>query len=61
MQYVLNFKNKLFKTDNHKGYNCDLARLVLACANNHAHAMDDRGTQETILESCSADGGGINR
>ena len=39
--YALDFRYKLFETNNHKGYRSDLPRLVFVCANNHLYPIDD--------------------
>ena len=39
--YALDFKYKLFETNNHKGYRSDLPRLVFVCANNHLYPIND--------------------
>ena len=38
--YALDFKYKLFETNNHKGYRSDLPRLIFICANNHLCPID---------------------
>ena len=39
--YVLNYKYKLFETNNNVGYHSNLQRLVFMCANNHLYPIDD--------------------
>jgi len=59
--YALDFKYKLFETNNHKGYNSNLPRLVFVCANNHLYPIDDPEKRETIFKTCSVIGGKLNK
>ncbi|MCR9066870.1 MAG: hypothetical protein NXI00_23060 [Cytophagales bacterium] len=59
--YVLDFKYKLFETNNHKGYKSNLPCLVFVCANNHLYPIDDHERRETIFKSCSTIGGKMNK
>ena len=58
--YVLNYKYKLFETNNNVGYHSNLPRLVFMCANNHLYPIDDE-KRETIFKTCSVVGGGIKK
>ena len=59
--YVIDFKYKLFETNNHKGYNSNLPRLVFVCANNHLYPVDDNEKRETIFKTSSSVGGGMKK
>ena len=59
--YALDFKYKLFETNNHKGYRSDLPRLIFICANNHLYPIDDPKKRETIFKTCSVIGGKLNK
>ena len=58
--YVLNYKYKLFETNNHmhfKGSN--LPRLVFMCANSHLYPIEDPEERETIFKTYANVGGGM--
>ena len=57
--YALNYKYKLFETNNDVGYHSNLPRLVFMCANNHLYPIDDNEKRETIFKKCSIIGGGM--
>lgn len=59
--YALDFKYKLFETNNHLGYNSNLPRLVFVCATNHLFPVTDTEKRETIFKTCSAIGGKLNK
>ena len=59
--YALDFKYKLFETNNHLGYKSDLPRLVFVCATNHLFPVTDTEKRETIFKSCSTIGGKMNK
>lgn len=59
--YVLNFKYKLFETNNNMGYNSNLPRLVFMCANNHLYPIPDYDKRETIFKQSSNIGGQMKK
>jgi hypothetical protein len=59
--YVLNYKYKLFETNNNVGHNSNLQRLVFMCANNHLYPIDDDEKRLTIFRTCAMVGGGMKK
>ena len=59
--YALDFKYKLFETNNHLGYNSSLQCLVFVCANNHLYPIDNPEKRETIFETEAVIGGKLNK
>ena len=57
--YVLDYKYKLFESNNHKNYNSNLPRLVFMCANNHLYPIEDPEERETIFKTYAHVGGRI--
>ena len=50
--YELDFRYKLFETNNVLGYHSKLTRLVLDCANNHLCPIENHEKRETIFRTC---------
>ena len=59
--YALDFKFKLFETNNHLGYNSNLPRLVFVSASNHLYPINDHEKRETIFKTCSVIGGKLTK
>ena len=59
--YALDFKFRLFETNNHLAYNSNLPRLVFVSANNHLYPINDHEKRETIFKTCSVIGGKLNK
>ena len=55
--YVLNYKYKMFESNNHKNHNSNLPRLVFMCANNHLYPIEDHDERETIFKTYANVGG----
>ena len=48
--YALDYKYKLFETNNHMKYKNNLPKLVFMCSNNHLYAIDSNEQRETIFK-----------
>ena len=59
--YALDYKYKLFDTNNDMNYNSNLPRLVYMCATNHLFPIRDEAAREFIFKSCSNLGGGMKK
>ena len=57
--YVLDYKYKLFESNNHKNHHSNLPRLVFMCANNHLYPIEDPEERETIFKTYANVGGRI--
>ena len=59
--YALDYKYKLFNTNNHMNYHSNLPRLIFMCAENHLYPIEDREAREHIFRSYSNIGGGMKK
>jgi len=59
--YALDYRYKLFTTNNHINYHNSLPRLVFMCAGNHLYPIENRDAREKIFRSYSNIGGGIKK
>ena len=59
--YILDFRYKLFESNNHMKYRTDLPRLVFMCANGHMYPIEDHDKRESIFRTFSFVGGGMKK
>ena len=59
--YALDYRYKLFDTNNDMNYHSNLPRLVYMCATNHLFPIPDETARECIFKSCSNVGGGMKK
>ena len=58
---MLDFRYKLFESNNHMKYRTDLPRLVFMCANGHMYPIEDHDKRESIFRTFSFVGGGMKK
>ena len=59
--YALDYRYKLFDTNNDMGYHSNLPRLVYMCATNHLFPVPDETARECSFKSYSNVGGGMKK
>ena len=59
--YILDFRYKLFESNNHMKYRTDPPRLVFMCANEHMYPIEDHDKRESIFRTFSFVGGGMKK
>ena len=59
--YALDFKHKLFETNEDTAPKNNLPRLIFICAHNHLYPITDEEKRETIFKTCSKAGGSIKK